>query len=116
MAELILVRHGQSTWNALDKWTGQTDVGLSPRGIEEAHQLANLLRDKTIDGCVTSNQIRAIDTCNIIKEELGLKCSNQKSAALNERDYGDLTGLIRSGVVKKIRPAAVYEMAARLGC
>lgn len=102
MAQLILVRHGQSTWNALDKWTGATDVGLSKRGEEEAHELANLLRDKKIDICFTSSQQRAIKTWEIIRQELGLDDIHTiPDKALNERDYGDLTGLRRRDVEAK---------------
>lgn len=102
MAELILVRHGQSTWNALDKWTGSTDVDLTERGKEEARNLANLLGDKHLDAVFTSSQQRAKKTWAIIAKELGLQgLPTEVSPALNERDYGELTGMKRTEVVKK---------------
>ncbi|HSX02693.1 MAG TPA: 2,3-diphosphoglycerate-dependent phosphoglycerate mutase [Candidatus Saccharimonadia bacterium] len=93
MAYLVLVRHGQSTWNALGKWTGQTEVELTPKGREEARAAAMTLEGITFDAAHLSNHDRAQVTLQIILEELHqTDIEAHKTAALNERDYGELTG------------------------
>ncbi|HSX40167.1 MAG TPA: 2,3-diphosphoglycerate-dependent phosphoglycerate mutase [Candidatus Saccharimonadales bacterium] len=93
MGKLILVRHGQSQWNAKNIWTGLTDIPLSEKGREEAKQAAKSLQNLQIDTAYTSSLSRAQETLDIILQSLGK--SNipvVKNAALNERDYGDYTG------------------------
>jgi 2,3-bisphosphoglycerate-dependent phosphoglycerate mutase len=93
MAYLVLVRHGQSKWNALGLWTGQTEVDLSEQGVEEAKAAGKALKDHEFHMAFVSNHKRAQDTLTEILSELdqaGIQVT--KSAALNERDYGDLTG------------------------
>lgn len=93
MAYLVLVRHGQSEWNALGKWTGQTDVPLTEKGKEEARSAAQTLKEITFDQAHQSHHKRAKETLDIILDELGqATVHTQSSAALNERDYGELTG------------------------
>ena len=90
MAYLVLVRHGQSEWNALGLWTGQEDVALTEQGRQEARQAANHLRDITLHKAHTSGLSRAQQTLEEIKLALqhgGLE--TQRHAALNERHYGD---------------------------
>lgn len=99
MAQLILVRHGQSEWNALDKWQGITDTALTSQGESEAVRMADLIRDVKIDLVYTSALKRAKKTQEIIINELDL--SNipvEVSNKLDERDYGELTGMKRSDV------------------
>lgn len=94
MSYLILVRHGQSEWNLLNKWTGFTDVDLSPQGEEEARQAAELLKDITIHKAHTSDLKRAQRTLDIILDHLGhTGIEVKKHPAIKERDYGDLTGM-----------------------
>lgn len=69
MAKLILIRHGQSTWNAANKFTGWVDVPLSHQGREEAFQAADKLKQYHIDSCYTSLLIRAIETAVICLTE-----------------------------------------------
>jgi 2,3-bisphosphoglycerate-dependent phosphoglycerate mutase len=93
MAYLVLVRHGQSEWNALGQWTGLTDVELTQQGRTEARAAAKTLKDISFDAAHTSKLKRAQDTLGEILGELGqAELEAKKSAALNERDYGDLTG------------------------
>lgn len=90
MAHLVLVRHGQSEWNALGLWTGQEDIPLTEQGKAEARQAAEYVRDIDLDKAYTSTLIRAKQTMHEIKEALGR--SNMETvhdAALNERHYGD---------------------------
>lgn len=92
MAKLILVRHGQSLWNAKNLWTGLTDIELSEKGKQEARNAATLLETIHIDTVYTSNLIRAWQTLVEIQNILFLSVPVVKTDALNERDYGDLTG------------------------
>jgi 2,3-bisphosphoglycerate-dependent phosphoglycerate mutase len=66
MARLILVRHGQSVWNASNRFTGWTDVGLSEQGVEEAEEAGRQLAEIRIDIVHTSDLVRAQRTAEII--------------------------------------------------
>ena len=92
---LILVRHGQSEWNAKNLFTGQRDIGLTERGRSEARDAGALLakRGMVPDETHTSMLSRAIETASIMLDVLGRDVPVFRSAALNERDYGDLTGM-----------------------
>ncbi len=92
MAYLVLVRHGESEWNALGLWTGWRDIPLTEKGREEARRAAQALRDIPFDLAFTSKLVRAQQTLDEIKRELHLEdLPTIEDAALNERDYGDLT-------------------------
>ncbi|TYC51845.1 2,3-bisphosphoglycerate-dependent phosphoglycerate mutase [Rhodobacterales bacterium] len=93
---LVLVRHGQSEWNLKNLFTGWKDPGLTEQGVAEAHKAGEQLRDLklTFDLAFTSVLQRAQKTLDIILEELGQTgLETLKDQALNERDYGDLTGM-----------------------
>lgn len=93
MAYLALVRHGQSEWNVKNLWTGWTDVGLTQVGIEEARSAGEHLKDIPFDIAFTSELKRAKQTWQHIQEELNKKnIQTISNIALNERNYGDLTG------------------------
>lgn len=93
MSYLILVRHGESVWNAKGLWTGWTDVNLSPKGIEEAQKAGKDITDLPINLAYTSKLKRAKQTLDEIKNVLNLKnIPTIESEALNERNYGDYTG------------------------
>ena len=103
-AKLVLVRHGQSEWNKKNLFTGQRDVELTEQGIREARLAGRLLRETGIrfDEAFTSVLKRANDTLDIILEETGQKgIPITRDAALNERDYGDLTGLNKDDARRK---------------
>jgi len=90
MAYLVLVRHGQSEWNALGLWTGQEDIGLTEDGRAEARKAAEHLRDITLHKAHTSSLSRAQQTLEEIKaalEHTDLETVQHK--ALDERHYGD---------------------------
>ena len=95
MIKLVLVRHGDSIWNKENKFTGWTDVELSEKGKIEAHNAGKLLKEKgyTFNVAYTSLLKRAIDTLNIILDEMNLNIEVKKSFKLNERHYGALQGL-----------------------
>lgn len=92
MATLALVRHGESAWNKIGKWTGLTDISLSEKGREEAKQAARLLKDYSFDQAYTSVLKRAIETLIIITRTLHLLIPVIETEAMNERDYGEYTG------------------------
>lgn len=95
MPLLVLVRHGQSIWNAEDRFTGWVDVPLSEKGIEEARQAGRLLREANyrFDVAYTSVLSRAEDTLKLMLEEMQVELPVIRDAALNERMYGNLQGL-----------------------
>lgn len=93
MAYLVLVRHGESKWNAIGAWTGLADISLDEKGYQKAREDAQLLSGTHFDIAYTSRLRRARQTLDEIKKELGLvDLPIIEDAALNERDYGDLTG------------------------
>jgi 2,3-bisphosphoglycerate-dependent phosphoglycerate mutase len=90
MAYLVLVRHGQSEWNALGLWTGQEDVALTDQGRAEARKAAKHLRDIKLHKAHTSTLSRAQQTLEEIKEALQhTELETVHHDALNERHYGD---------------------------
>ena len=103
LARLILIRHGQSVWNAENRFTGWTDVDLSEKGVEEAEEAGNELRDQVIDVIHTSDLIRAKRTAEIvIRANVSSKDTVTKSDwRLNERNYGALQGLNKAETAEK---------------
>ncbi len=96
MAQLALVRHGQSQWNLEDRFTGWWDVDLTPAGEEEARASGRLMKATGVDfsRAYTSVQKRAIRTLHLALEEMDrLWLPVTKDYRLNERHYGGLTGL-----------------------
>ena len=110
MYKLVLVRHGQSTWNLENRFTGWTDVGLTELGIEEAHSAGQLLREGGYDFDIAYTSVlkRAIKTLNIVQEELDLEWIPVIRAwQLNERHYGALQGLNKAETAEKFGEAQV---------
>jgi 2,3-bisphosphoglycerate-dependent phosphoglycerate mutase len=104
MKTLVLLRHGQSTWNQENRFTGWTDVPLSTLGIEEARTAGRLLRSEgyVFDCAFTSVLKRAIKTCWLALEEMDLMwIPIQNSWLLNERHYGALQGLNKKETVER---------------
>jgi len=106
MYKIVLLRHGESTWNKENRFTGWTDVDLTEQGTEEAHRAGKLLKAEGygFDLAFTSVLKRANKTLNIVLEELdSLWLPVEHSWRLNERHYGALQGLNKA------------ETAARFG-
>jgi len=102
--KLVLLRHGESTWNLENRFTGWVDVDLSPKGVSEAHEAARLLKEGQYDFDVayTSLLKRAIRTLNITLEGLDrLWLPVHKTWRLNERHYGGLQGLNKAETAAK---------------
>jgi len=101
MLKLVLLRHGQSTWNLENRFTGWTDVDLSEKGIEEAKQVGEVLKKEgySFDVAFTSVLKRAIRTLWIVQDEMDLMwIPVHISWKLNERHYGALQGLNKAEV------------------
>ncbi|MBD0268652.1 2,3-bisphosphoglycerate-dependent phosphoglycerate mutase [Pseudanabaena sp. FACHB-2040] len=139
MPQLILIRHGQSLWNAANKFTGWVDVPLSERGRAEATIASTKLRDYRVQVCYTSKLIRAIETAIVCLTECSEICGGRvpiiqhdasdpdwhgwdryegepseelpifTCAALDERYYGDLQGLNKAETAAKYGAAQVHE-------
>ncbi len=102
MPILIIVRHGQSTWNLENRFTGEVDVDLTPLGEEEAKRAGRLLKAYSFDKAYTSVLKRAIHSLDIILKETGkIHIPVIRTPALNERNYGDLQGLNKTETEKK---------------
>lgn len=104
MGKLVLVRHHESEWNKLDKWTGFTDVHLSPYGFEQSVKMGELIKDFHFDFVFISKLIRSKETFESMfsirdhNKELPI----EEAKELNERDYGDYTGKNKWEVEKNI--------------
>ena len=113
MSYLILVRHGQSVWNLENRFTGWVDVELSKNGREEASKAGKLIKNLKIDFGMfyTSYLKRANETLNIILKEINVE-NNQvvKAWELNERHYGNLTGLNKDEMKKKLSEEKVHQL------
>ncbi len=111
MLKLVLLRHGESIWNRDNRFTGWTDVDLSPKGIEEAEQSAELLKKDrfSFDLAFTSVLKRAIRTLWIVLDKMDLMWLPViNSWRLNERHYGALQGLNKTETVQKYGDEQVH--------
>tara|TARA_B100001093_G_scaffold325785_1_gene310808 strand:+ start:921 stop:1640 length:720 start_codon:yes stop_codon:yes gene_type:complete len=104
MSKLILTRHGQSVWNAENRFTGWVDVDLSEKGILEAQKSGKLIQklNINIEVSYTSFLKRAIKTLTTILQENNLELKFNTSWEINERHYGSLTGLNKEDTKNKI--------------
>ena len=103
MGVLILIRHGQSVWNAENRFTGWTDVELSERGVGEAERAGDILSEIRFGVVHTSGLIRAQKTAEIImsRNNVSGKIPVMKDKRLNERHYGDLQGLNKAETAER---------------
>ena len=110
MRKIVLLRHGESTWNRENRFTGWTDVPLSEKGVQEAREAGRLLREGgfTFDMAFTSVLKRAIKTLWLVLEEMDLMwIPVTNSWRLNERHYGALQGLNKSEAAAELGEAQV---------
>lgn len=105
MYKLVLLRHGESTWNKANRFTGWTDVPLTEKGIKEAKDSGKILKNEgyNFDVVFTNVLRRATETTRIVLKEMNLDVPVHESWRLNERHYGALQGLNKA------------EMAAKFG-
>ncbi|MTI17885.1 2,3-bisphosphoglycerate-dependent phosphoglycerate mutase [Rhodobacteraceae bacterium RKSG542] len=108
---LVLVRHGQSEWNLKNLFTGWKDPNLTEQGVEEAKAAGKKLKDLGLefDLAYTSDLTRAQNTLKLILEQLGQEdLPTTKDQALNERDYGDITGMNKDEAREKFGEEQVH--------
>ena len=98
---LFLIRHGQSTYNLENRFTGWKDVELTELGISQAIEAGNILNGINFDSCFTSNLKRAQNTLDLILGQMNHSPDIQRDEALNERDYGDLIGQNKAEAAEK---------------
>jgi len=111
VGQLILVRHGESEFNAEGIWTGITNVELTARGHADASRMGTLLRDLHFDRVYTSCLRRAEQTRDDLLDAHGPTAAVlKKTAALNERDYGDLTGLDKWAIQRRVGQQAFADI------
>jgi 2,3-bisphosphoglycerate-dependent phosphoglycerate mutase len=102
MPILVLVRHGQSTWNLENRFTGETDIPLTTKGREEARLAGSTLKDIPFSHAFTSVLQRAVETLSLILETaLQQQLPVTRNQALNERNYGRLQGLNKAEVARE---------------
>ena len=104
MSQLTLVRHGQSEWNKQNLFTGWRDPDLTDQGVAEARNAGRALKAEGINFTIafTSELTRAQKTCALLLEEQGqADLQTIRNVALNERDYGDLSGLNKDDAREK---------------
>ncbi len=112
MIKIVFLRHGESTWNLENRFTGWTDVDLSKRGMEEARAAGQLLKSTgyTFDYAFTSLLKRAIRTLWVVQDVMDLMwIQAEKDWRLNERHYGSLQGLNKDEVAAHFGAAQVHE-------
>ena len=111
MSFLILIRHGQSTWNLEKRFTGWVDVDLTEKGKLEAEKAGSMIKKRNIGikFYYSSLQLRANKTLKIIQKILNDKKDYKRAWQLNERHYGVLTGLNKVEMGKKLGEDKVHE-------
>lgn len=103
VGKLLLVRHAESEWNVLGKWTGRTDVHLTEKGRKDASMLGAIIADIELHHAYTSEQVRTLETLTHLLETAQKKgIPHESSPQLNERDYGDYTGLNKWEVMEQL--------------
>ena len=107
---LVLVRHGQSEWNLKNLFTGWKDPDLTDQGVEEARTAGRTLKEMKLefDEAFTSDLSRAQRTLDLMQEEMGTDLPVTRDQALNERDYGDLTGMNKDEARKEFGEEQVH--------
>ena len=111
MSFLILIRHGQSTWNLEKRFTGWVDVDLTEKGKLEAEKAGSMIKKRniSIEFYYSSLQLRANRTLKIIQKILNDEKDYKRAWQLNERHYGVLTGLNKVEMGKKLGENKVHE-------
>ena len=104
MKKIVLLRHGESTWNKENRFTGWTDVDLTEKGVKEAEKAGKLLKENgfLFEKAYTSYLKRAIKTLNVALDQMGQEwIPVEKTWRLNEKHYGTLQGLNKSETAAK---------------
>lgn len=99
MTKIIFVRHGQTEWNVLGRYQGQTDIALSPLGIEQAEKLAAHFPVDKVEAVYSSDLVRAMMTARCVADRFGLTVEPRPE--LRELNFGDWEGLTYDEIVAK---------------
>lgn len=103
MGRLIIARHHESEWNKLGKWTGLHDSHLTNYGFKKSEDMGLIIKDIPIDQAFASMEVRSIETLSCILNVCTFnRVPTEHSPALNERDYGDYTGMDKLEVKKTV--------------
>lgn len=109
--KLILIRHGESEWNALGKWTGWTDVSITEEGAHLSHQLGEKIRDTRIDVAYNSLLKRTKETLDAVLAGADqVDVERIESGEINERDYGVFTAMLKEEVRAEIGDEAYLAL------
>ena len=111
MIKLVLLRHGESQWNLQNRFTGWTDVDLTPKGVKEARSAGRILKEKgyIFDVAFTSVLTRAIRTLWFVLDEMDLMWIPVfRNWRMNERHYGALQGLNKAETAEKFGEEQVH--------
>lgn len=107
--KLIIVRHGESEWNATGQWTGLTDVNLTPKGHRDAALMGEQLQDMPLHYAFTSDLNRTVQTLqSLLKTQKQTDLPFERRQAMNERDYGKYTGLNKWEVKEAVDPETFH--------
>ncbi len=99
MTRIVFIRHGQTEWNVIGKYQGQTDVALSSEGVEQANMLAEHFPLEHLDAVYASDLKRAMVTANCVAKHFGLEV--QPETAFRELNFGDWEGLTYEEIVSQ---------------
>ena len=116
MKRIVLLRHGESTWNKDNRFTGWTDVDLTEKGIADANQAGTLLKEKGFhfDKAYTSFLKRAVKTLNCVLDKMDQDwIPVEKSWRLNEKHYGVLQGLNKSETASKYGEEQIVAISSK---
>ena len=110
---LLIARHHESEWNKCGKWTGSRDIHLTPYGVEMSFEMGLQVKDFHIDQAICSMQSRSKETLDQMLDAMNQKeVPIMRSAAINERDYGDYTGKNKLAM-KELMGEAEYDRMHR---
>lgn len=109
---LMLIRHGQTAWNAEHRWQGHADVPLSDAGLAQAHALAGRLRDSSVDALYSSDLMRAAQTATVLGDVWGV--APRYEPAWRERDVGVFSGLTHREILERYPYAWADMRSGRL--
>ena len=117
IGKLVIIRHGESIWNAEGRWTGTRNVKLSSKGLREADLMGEVLRDLSFDHIFVTQEIRTTQTLQgILKASPTPLAPVTTTGALNERDYGIYTGKNKWEVKAEIGETAFQQLRRSWDC
>lgn len=115
--KLYILRHGESEWNATGQWTGLTNIHITKKGEQDAEKMGERLKNVHFDVAYVSEQIRTLETLQaVLKTQGQTDLPYQKRQAINERDYGEYTGMNKWQVKDKVGEAKFNSIRRDWDC